>query len=466
MPTIPIMRPKLPSAERLAPYLREIDSSRIYSNFGPLALAFEERLAARFGLSGEKITTVANATLGLTLTLAAQRAPRGTLCAMPAWTFVASAHAATMAGLIPYFIDVDSSNWALDPDSIADTIASAPAAVGAVMPVVPFGQPIDVAAWDRFQSRTGLPVVIDAAAGFDAISPGAAPAVISLHATKIFGLGEGAFVMSTDSSIIRDIRTRSNFGFAGTREAAMPAANAKLSEYHAAVGLAAFDEWVDVRSEWIATAQMYRNALPESNELRFQEGFGQSWITSTCVVSFADSGAAWAENALAQAGIETRRWWGKGAHLHRATAQFPRAPVPVTEACAHSTLAIPFYRDLGSAEIGHIAEIVLGRKSAVNSRPAKYGLRPGAGATSNDLVGMDSVNTLYKVVSEVLRIPADKISSEMRIHKVDTWNSLTHIELVVTIEERFHIQLTEDEIVAMTSIGEVQRVLRDRGALS
>ncbi len=78
---------------------------------------------------------------------------------------------------------------------------------------------------------------------------------------------------------------------------------------------------------------------------------------------------------------------------------------------------------------------------------------------------MTSVDKLHQVISEVLRMPPDRIISAMSIHKVDTWNSLTHIELVVTIEERFHVQLTEDEIVAMTSIAEIERILSDRGVL-
>jgi acyl carrier protein len=79
---------------------------------------------------------------------------------------------------------------------------------------------------------------------------------------------------------------------------------------------------------------------------------------------------------------------------------------------------------------------------------------------------MTTVSALHQVISEVLRVPSEKITPETSIHKVDTWNSLTHIELVVTIEERFHIQLTEDEIASMTSIGEIQRVLNSRGILA
>src|SRR5262245_45514864 len=104
---IPIMRPLLPSAEQLLPYLTRIDGARIYTNFGPLANLLEGRLATRFGLPDEGVVTVANATLGLALALAAQDPPPGSLCVLPAWTFVASAHAAVMAGLTPYFVDVD-----------------------------------------------------------------------------------------------------------------------------------------------------------------------------------------------------------------------------------------------------------------------------------------------------------------------------------------------------------------------
>ncbi len=359
MMKIPVMRPALPSAERLVPYLRRIDSWRIYSNFGPLAVALEDRLGLHFGLAGERVTTVANATLGLMLALYVQGARPGTLCVLPAWTFVASAHAATMAGLTPYFVDVDPETWALDPEQIADAISHAPATVGAVMPVVPFGQRIDIEAWDHFRSRTGLPVVIDAAAAFDSITAGQTPAVVSLHATKVFGIGEGGFVMSMDPTIIRGIRTRTNFGFDGTREAIAPAVNAKFSEYHAAVGLAALDEWGDTRSEWMAVAKLYRTALAESNRVRFQEGFGQSWIASTCVLNLVDSSATRAETALAKVGIETRRWWGQGAHAHPATAKFPRTRLPATEALAHSTLGVPFYRDLEPAQIQNVVDTIL-----------------------------------------------------------------------------------------------------------
>jgi dTDP-4-amino-4,6-dideoxygalactose transaminase len=358
---IPILRPWLPSQEQIAPYLQAIDQSRIYSNFGPHACAFEERLASRYGLEREKVTTVANATLGLALALMAQDAAPHTLCVMPGWTFVASVNAAVLAGMIPFFVDVDPSTWALDPRAIEQEMARAPAKVGAVMVVAPFGRLIDYSAWDDFKSRSGIPVVIDAAAAFDSLQVRQTPAVVSLHATKVLGIGEGGFVACRDASIVRSVRQRSNFGFDGTRTAPTLGMNAKLSEYHAAVGLAALDAWPETRREWIAAAHTYRQELGRSNQIRLQPGFGETWISSTCIVTVDEAVSARLQEALAAAGIETRLWWGRGAHNHPVAAHFPRTPLPVTERLARTTFGIPFYRDIGADKVTHVtASLIAG----------------------------------------------------------------------------------------------------------
>jgi len=359
MPNVSVMRPKLPATERLMDYLRRIDHSRFYSNYGPLVCGLEERLAAHYRLSSANVTTVANATQGLTLALAAQGVKPGTLCAMPAWTFVASAHAAVNAGLVPYFLDVDAETWALDPAAVAEEIARAPGPIGAVMPIVPFGRPIDGTRWDAFRGNTGLPVVIDAAAGFDSLVPGPTPAVVSLHATKVLGTGEGGFVISTDAALVRRIRMASNFGIDANRRSIVAATNAKMSEYHAAVGHAGLDEWSEARREWMAVAGAYRTSVGASNLVRFQNGFGEAWVSSTCVLQMPDDAARRVEQALAEAGIETRRWWGMGTHAQPIMTQFPRTPLPVTETLAHTTLAMPFHRDLAIDQIGEISEIML-----------------------------------------------------------------------------------------------------------
>src|SRR3546814_2565438 len=143
----------------------------------------------------------------------------------------------------------------------------------AVLPVAPFGASVPVEDWDAFSEETRIPVVIDAAAGFDGARFGRSPAMISLHATKALAAGEGGLVASRDRGRLANIRSRSNFGFqAGTRSAVRFGTNAKLSEYAAAVCLASLDGWAETRRDFVRVATDYRAALGSLPDLRFAPG--------------------------------------------------------------------------------------------------------------------------------------------------------------------------------------------------
>ena len=138
-----------------------------------------------------------------------------------------------------------------------------------VIPVAPFGRAVPQAAWLEFRERTGIPVVIDGAATFEAAAGqegilGELPVAMSFHATKAFATGEGGCVASTETGVVEQIGQALNFGFSGSRDSATPSLNGKLSEYHAAVGLAELEEW-DARQE--ATARvldLYRETLRQA----------------------------------------------------------------------------------------------------------------------------------------------------------------------------------------------------------
>ena len=106
----------------------------------------------------------------------------------------------------------------------------------------------------------------------------------------------------------------------------------------------------------MAVAAEYRRLLATSNQFQFQKGFGESWVASTCVLLLAEHSADRAEHALAAARIDTRRWWGGGAHTHPATKGLPRATLAATEDLVQATIAVPFCRDLERAAIECVAE--------------------------------------------------------------------------------------------------------------
>ena len=144
----PILRPLLPTAEKLLPYLQQIDGNRWYTNYGPLVQRFEASLAKHFQVGPNELTTSTNATLALSQTLLARGVTAGSACVMPAWTFVATPAAAIWAGLEPYFVDVDAATWLITPDHVREVMLTRK--VGAVIVVSAFGAPLDLGTWDDF----------------------------------------------------------------------------------------------------------------------------------------------------------------------------------------------------------------------------------------------------------------------------------------------------------------------------
>ncbi len=353
---MPVLKPQLPLAASLLPYLQGIDARRWYSNAGPLVKQLEERLSQRLGFADGGVVTAANATVGITVALLARRVPASSFCIVPSWTFVATPHAVRAAGLTPWFHDVDRRTWALNPDQVMGTLKRIPKPVGALVVVSPFGAPVDIDAWQEFEDRTGILVVVDAAAGFDTARPSRIPLVVSLHATKILGAGEGGFVSSTDARLLERFRAGCNFGFQGERIAMLPALNAKMSEYHAAVGLASLAQWRETRRQHARIIDWYRQIIPHLDRVSLQPGYGHGWVSATTSVLLPPRSAGTIVAHLRSSGIETKAWWGEGCHGMPAFMDCPRSFLPVTEELGPRVLGLPHFPDMQKQDVDRVAD--------------------------------------------------------------------------------------------------------------
>jgi dTDP-4-amino-4,6-dideoxygalactose transaminase len=358
--TIPVMRPHLPAADELLPYLRRIDEARYYTNHGTLLRDLESRLAAFYGVAASQIAVVANGTVALSAALLAVGARPGSKCLLPSWTFVGSAAAAWAANLRPHFVDVDEATWMLDPLALGRRPDLSD--VGAVMVVSAFGSPVDTLAWDAFTADTGVPVVIDCAASFDTVRtvpsarPGTSPIMVSLHATKAFGVGEGGLVLSTDDDTIQRFNQICNFGV-WQKPGQILGYNGKESEYHCAVGLAMLDRWEERRRQLDRLTQHYHAALSGIERLSLLPRYGKGWVSCYCNVKTTDSATRLIDR-LTTAGISTRRWWQSGVHVQEAYRDFPRDPLPVTEYLAERVVGVPFFHDMTDAQFHSVIEAV------------------------------------------------------------------------------------------------------------
>jgi dTDP-4-amino-4,6-dideoxygalactose transaminase len=359
---IPLMRPQLPTAEELLPYLQRIDERRIYSNFGPLQEEFLQRLLAfQEELEQHVVHGVltCNATQALELTLAALGLPTGSRVAVPALTFPATATAVQRCGLVPVAFDVDALSWLLTPACLPDDTAIA--GIAAVLPVSTFGMPQDAKAWSNWSQRHRIPVVIDAAAAFGAQQT--APqvtAVFSLHATKTLSSGEGGLIITRDCALASRLRSMSNFGIAAP--APSVATNAKMSEYHAAVGLAHLKLWPTHVQARRQVLRAYHHALAPfiGQILDLQENTGL-YAPSVFTVRLRSAELRVAlETACQRDGIQTRRWYQPLVHQTPTLSGIESgAAMPVAQGLARRLIGMPFFIDLTPVQVIRVKNILL-----------------------------------------------------------------------------------------------------------
>lgn len=75
----------------------------------------------------------------------------------------------------------------------------------------------------------------------------------------------------------------------------------------------------------------------------------------------------------------------------------------------------------------------------------------------------NDVNGLVNLVSEILRIPQTDVIDALDMEETGTWDSLSHMQLIVAIESEYGVELSADDIVTMRSVGNIKNVLRSKG---
>jgi dTDP-4-amino-4,6-dideoxygalactose transaminase len=357
---IRLLVPRMPTADFLLPHLRRIDEKRIYTNFGPLNAEFERRIVAAVapGRSARNVTTVANGTLGLELTLQSLGLRPQARVLIPSVSFVATATSICRMGMIPVFADVHPLSWCLTPE-IAEAATRADR-IDAVMPVATFGRPQNTEQWDGFSRRFGIPIVIDAAGAFGNQGTGESTDVVfSFHATKALGAGEGGAVLSTDEERIVTIRRLANFGIdTSVGELRDVGTNGKMSEYHAAVGLASLDQWTKTKSDRVALRTRYMERLRDRCEtLSYQDTPGDGIYSVLCVLLPEGFESRTVAHLLGETGIETRRWYCPALHLQPALSAYPKAgPLKIAEQINERLLGLPFFVDMSDEQIAFVCD--------------------------------------------------------------------------------------------------------------
>ena len=399
---IPFIRPKPPSLRGLDSELAAIEASGIFSNYGPTNTVFEQALEQQMFDNTGACVTVCNATIGLMMAIRAVIEQRGErlrssgrrYALMPSFTFAAAAHAAEWLGLTPLFCDIDGSDWTACASAEEEMIRTFGDDIAVIVPYATFGNCIDLARYERLSVRTGIPIVVDAAASLGSLDMSGRsfgqncsfPIVFSMHATKTFSTGEGGVIYSADRQLVDSLRIMGNFGFGKARSATMPGLNSKISEVGALLALARLRGFESVVRHREELAVAYRGALPG---WRFQAMRGQRCAYQFMPLLPPDSFGGTRDSLIAALKV---RGIGAAAYFspHLAEQPFFRvngvaADLPVTERVSERILALPLWDEMTPRQVESVCDALLEISETTVAAPASG--RTAAPRRSGDVRG-------------------------------------------------------------------------------
>ncbi len=273
-------------------YVTEAVSGGWISSSGKYVAAFENAFAAYCGVKHG--IAVCNGTVALHLALTELKIGPGDEVIIPDFTMIASALAVCYVGAKPVFVDADPLTWNIDPGQIEAKIT---AKTKAIMAVHIFGTVCEMDALQAVADRHGLIVLEDAAEAHGAEYKGrkagalSSIAAFSFFANKNLTTGEGGMVVTNDDSLADACRYHRNMCFPldapRTYLHQDIGFNYRMSNLHAAIGLAQTERADHYRDLRIGHGRLYRQLLSQipGLDLQADQASGRSvfWMNGLSV---------------------------------------------------------------------------------------------------------------------------------------------------------------------------------------
>jgi perosamine synthetase len=358
---IPISEPLLgkPEEELVLQVLR---SGRLVQ--GPMVERFEEAVRAVVG--SRHAIAVNNGTSALIVALLAHDIGPGDEVITSPFTFVATLNSILHVGATPRFVDI-GDDFNVDPGSICDAIGPA---TRAIIPVHLYGQPADMSRIEGAEDGRDIVIIEDAAQALGATIDGR-PAgsfgagCFSFYGTKNVTTGEGGIVTTDDQTVADAARVLRNQGQRATYDYVRPGFNLRMTELHAAIGVAQMARLPDIVETRRANARELNTRLAAIPGLVTPEELpGRGHVFHQYTVRVND-GARLSRDELARhlrnRGIGSGVYYPRPVYDYDCFRRDPRIGDPVmprADRVSAEVLSLPVHPGLKGSDIDRIAAAV------------------------------------------------------------------------------------------------------------
>lgn len=345
-----VTRTFLPPEHEFQAWVHKAYTAHVLTNNGPIHRELEETLRMRFNVPHLKL--VANGTLALQLAIRALGIT-GKVITTP-YSYVATTSAILWEGCEPVFVDILPDTLCIDPQAIEAAITPD---TTAILATHVYGIPCDVEAIDAIARRHGLKVIYDAAHAFDVTIGGRSilawgdASTLSFHATKLFHTVEGGAVVVHKEGHDKALHLLRSFGHIGDEHFTL-GINAKMSELHAAMGMAVLPHVPGLIARRRVVTAFYDERLDLPGILRpnisHPEGHNHGYYP-LLLPSGEDRERVL--QGMARLGVHGRRYF------YPSLSQLPYVqgqPTPVSDDAASRALCLPMHAELTTQDLDRV----------------------------------------------------------------------------------------------------------------
>jgi dTDP-4-amino-4,6-dideoxygalactose transaminase len=336
---------------------------------GPYVEKLEEEIAAYCGTS--YAIGVSSGTDALLLSLmAAGIGPSDRVITSP-YTFFATAGSIARIGAVPVFVDVEPDTYNICPDQLCRLLDSMDSktrqSVKAIMPVHLYGQCAEMDAINALAKENGWIVIEDAAQAIGAEYKGQRAGCLGdfgcfsfFPSKNLGGFGDGGVVTTNSKSFYEMLYILRVHGAHPKYYHRYIGGNFRLDALQAAivsVKLARLDQWTAARQK---NAARYRRLFSESglcDFIRCPEERQDRHIYNQFVITVKDKRDE-LRDFLQSAGIGCEIYYPVPLHLQECFSNLGYRPgqMPVSEAAAAKTLAIPVFPELNTDQQDYVVD--------------------------------------------------------------------------------------------------------------
>ena len=372
-----VTRSSMPTLEEYIDEIKELWNTHWLTNMGDKYKNFQEQLLKY--LNVPFVEMLSNGHMALELSLQALKLSNVSCNSLEKncfkkmevittpFTFASTTHSIVRNGLSPVFCDIKEDDFTIDENLIENLITDATVAI---MPVHVYGNICNVTKIQKIADKYSLKVIYDAAHSFgeklDGISIGSFGDVscFSFHATKVFNTIEGGAVCYKDVSFGQELCRLKNFGIKNEEVVDGVGANAKMSEFCAAMGICNLRHIDDEIKKRKTVFDYYESRLLDVAEIRTRKipnNVQSNYAYYPIVVDEKKFGKTRNEihSIMQKNNIYTRKYFYPITNSFECyQGKFDVFKTPIALRISKQILCLPMYSDLSVKEIDRIVSII------------------------------------------------------------------------------------------------------------